>query len=66
MLVPTRTFENRHEMRVDELHQLNAILAYLSPRYDIYFENTPRQRSVKNLYHIHLAVWKQREEVTNG
>lgn len=65
LLVPTRDFADRDGMMKSEQQSLSEILNYLQHQYDIVFENTPRQRSVKSLYHIHLAVWKKRKDVTH-
>jgi len=63
MLVPTRPYAARTDMNAREKRNLDNILNLLQHKYDIIFENTPRQRSIKTLYHIHLATWKQREQV---
>lgn len=63
LLVPTRDFATREEMLKSEKESLDIVINYLQHQYDIIFENTPRQRSVKHLYHIHLATWKQRKDV---
>lgn len=63
LLIPTRKFADRTEMKRGERIALDAILASIGTEYEIIFENTPKQRSVKNLYHIHLANWKTRSMV---
>lgn len=63
MLVPTRNFADRTQMKRGERIALDAILSKLGHDYDIIFENTYKQRSIKQLYHIHLATWKKRNKV---
>lgn len=57
MLVPKRIFENRTSMSMAELSELHNILSVLEQQYDVIFENTPSKRSVRGLFHIHLACY---------
>lgn len=63
ILVPTRDFKNRSDMMLTERRSLEDLLNYLQHGYDIMFENTHKSRSIKDLFHIHLACWKDRSEV---
>lgn len=58
LLIPKRKFAEHSEMTVSELSELNEIHSnYIAYEYDMMFENTPSARSVKDLYHIHLAKY---------
>lgn len=63
MLIPKRSFKDRKDMWALERKELYLILSLLEHEYDVVFENTFKQRSVKSIYHLHLATWKQRDQV---
>ena len=57
MLIPKRTFEHRKSMSLAEQSELMNIIEILEGDYDVMFENMPSKKSIKTLFHIHLAVY---------
>lgn len=65
LLIPIRKFSEHGDMNVNELCELNEIHSnYIAFEYDMMFENMPGARSIKDLYHCHLAKYhKKRSEM---
>lgn len=65
LLLPMRKVCNRSELNQEEKTELETILDYyVEPKYDLFFENTQKRRSVMSHYHIHLASYvNERNEI---
>lgn len=63
MLIPKRTFADREDMTIAEQADLNQILTSLREQYEVVFENLGAKRSNSVLFHVHLAVNRDRSEV---
>lgn len=57
MLIPRREVATRGELNVQENIELESIINELSNQYDLMFENFSHRRSIKNLFHLHLASY---------
>jgi len=56
LLIPIRKFAEHSDMNLEELCELNELHSnYIAYEYHMMFENMPGARSIKDLYHIHLA-----------
>ena len=65
MLIPKRDVSHRKDLLLAELSELFEIINdFVEPRYDLYFDNMQKRRSVLSLYHVHLASYHNgREEI---
>ncbi len=67
MLLPMRKVCVRAELNPEEKAELETILEYyVEPRYDLFFENTQKRRSVMAHYHIHLASYVNERDEFKG
>jgi diadenosine tetraphosphate (Ap4A) HIT family hydrolase len=65
LLIPIRTFAEYTDMTLQEEAELNELRAnYFPYEYHVVFENTKNARSVRELFHLHLAKYhKKRSEM---
>lgn len=64
MLVPLTPVRTRDQLSFGAVVELNTILNELANQYDIVFENLPRKRSIKALYHLHLCRYHNKRSDT--
>lgn len=63
MLIPKNPPTGRFGLTDEQRDELELILEYfVYPNYDLWFENTPKRRSVPGIYHLHLASYYDSRE----